>query len=164
MAENPIQFDQRNGEDRRSDLKCSNHEGFVIMIATVSAQMKVVMDNQKELFDRMNSNSAQLTDVKRIVSNGMSDKIKDVCEEMKEVCTAVKASQIIHTKECEVIKDRIESLEEFSWFRNSMTQIRDNLFWYTLKGIILMVIILASINFTNELVKDGLARLVTLFK
>jgi len=164
MSDNPIQFDQRDGEDRRSGVVCNNHEGFIIMIATVSAQMKIVLENQKEVFDRLNSNSTQLTDVKRIVSNGMSDKIKEVCEEMKGVCKTMRDEHKTSSEACAKIKDRVETLEEFSWFRNSMTQIRDNLFWYTLKGIILLVLILASLNLTNELVKDGLAKLLTLFK
>jgi len=164
MPDNPIQFDQRGGEDRRSGLTCGNHEGFIIMIATVSAQMKIVLENQKEVFDRLNETSAQLTDVKRIVSNGMSDKIEDVCEEMREVCETMKVEREVSSEACGKIKDRVETLEEFSWFRNSMTQIRDNLFWCTLKGIILLVLILASLNLTNELVKDGLAKLLTLFK
>lgn len=106
------------------------------MIARLERKLDEIAERQIDHIER-------IIRLEGIVTNGLSSNVKAIKDKVEAVCTGYEA--------------RLQTLEEFKWFRTWMTSLRDNIFKNLLMlalggGVIYMVI-----RFGDQLIKKILA-------
>ena len=103
-------------DERRQNWTCGAHEeSFRILHQKLDAIIERQIDYVKTSA-RIESKQEQ---IEKIVTNGLSHNLADLSKKLDGFC--------------EEVRGRLNSLEDFQWFRLPVTKLRDKLFWYALK-------------------------------
>jgi hypothetical protein len=103
--------------------------------------------------EKASVNRENIEVVRRLVSNGLSDKITQISTEIKTFCEETGTTLTSLTT-------RVESLEQFKWFRDAITKLRDNVWWSLLKVLSIIILLLIVIHMTGQDVTTLLSRLL----
>ena len=117
-------------QERRSD--CLAHASLEATLGSMNEKLDLLMAGQLEYSNRISV-------LETLVKNGMSHNIIEIKNKMETVC--------------EQYGKRLTVLESFAWFRNSVNNIRDNLFMNLIRLAVIGGIIYVLVHFGNEIVK-----------
>lgn len=126
------------GIERR--VRCDGHDKLMEQ----STQNNIIIQQMQKMLDEMHrdiqANGRIVTELNRIVTNGLSSRVKETHENVEKLCVRVKKLSEEHD-------GRLEKLEEFAWFRDMITKFRNNMFFTVMKlsGLIFMILVLANL-------------------
>ncbi len=115
--------------------KCPLHDGLVEWIKEERSERKEVMVKLDKLIEKQAEHHEEIMHVRSIVSDGLQTKVRETAERVDIICKKV----II--------------LEDFKWFRDWVTGLRDHVFESILKIGVWGGAIYAAIHFGNKFVE-----------
>lgn len=148
------------GEERR--VNCNDHKEFLVKTTQMSTMMTQIMETQKDIATRLLDLTREVGNLKHIVTNGMSDRIRETHAVTKTLCTKIEECQNLRNTMVQGFEGRLRPVEEFSWFREKITKIRNNFFWYVTMFFFLVVASLTAATLTKEMLLQALAKAVGL--
>jgi hypothetical protein len=130
---------------------CSAHTDFINMLiqskereAGMQSKLEEHGEMLKELVSVQRAQAVQIDNINRIVTNGLQSNItsiKDSLIDMKKDFTSF----------CNDTRGKIEEIEKFAWFRNAMNKFRDKFFWRAMTFLVLVIIFLALLHYSDVL-------------
>jgi len=111
---------------------CSAHESLEATLQNMNDKLDSLMAGQLEYSNRISV-------LETLVKNGMSHNIIEIREKLETIC--------------EQYGRRLAILESFAWFRNSVNNIRDNIFINIIKLAVVGGVIYILVHFGNEIIK-----------
>jgi hypothetical protein len=116
-------------QERRTD--CLAHASLEATLGSMNEKLDLLMAGQLEYSNRISV-------LETLVKNGMSHNIIEIKNKMETVC--------------EQYGKRLTVLESFAWFRNSVNNIRDNLFMNLIRLAVIGGVFYLLIHFGKEIV------------
>lgn len=103
---------------------CPDHGKMMELLGRIEQRLEDGQRTMIELKEICACNSGAVKEVKGIVTNGLKSDV-------------------------ERIKQTMQILEDFDWFRKGIQKMRDRLFWNALKGVCLVVIFMVLFHLTD---------------
>ena len=113
-------------------MECKSHDRLTDALDSINAKLDLMMERQLEYSNR-------LVKLEGIVTNGLSHNVVEIREKIEKVC--------------ESYGKRLAVLESFSWFRNAVSNLRDNLFINLIKLAVIGGSVYLVAHFGTELLK-----------
>jgi len=140
------------------DIKqCDNHDEHTRSIAEHGARIAQLEKQDDKLFSILDEHTKTLSSINSCMRQ-ISSQIENIEKTFARKIVDTNNTVAINKKELEDMKDTVDEIAEFAWFRTKVTWVRDNVFW-TLAGLLalsiggLMVLHTASNKFVDILLK-----------
>jgi hypothetical protein len=124
--------------------ECNKHQDLVVNLQEAAKLMAILKTGQERIEHTLEAMGckqdkyiAQTARLESIVTNGLSHNVIEIREKIEAVCSN--------------LGDRVALLERFSWFRDWVTSLRDDLFKNTLKAVFLGGCIYTLLHFGDKL-------------
>ena len=109
--------------------ECPQHSHLETKLESIEDKLDLIIDRQLEYSNR-------ITKLETLVTNGLSNNVIEIRTKMDVIC--------------EEFGKRLMELESFSWFRKSVSKLRDNLFIYFIQLSIVGGVVYVLIHFGKD--------------
>lgn len=109
--------------------ECPQHSHLEVKLDSIEDKLDLIIDRQLEYSNR-------ITKLETLVTNGLSHNVIEIRTKMDVIC--------------EEFGERLTELESFSWFRKSVSKLRDNLFIYFIQLSIVGGVVYVLIHFGKD--------------
>ena len=128
-------------ERRSIENKCILHDGMMENFKRGDDRMNSIDSKLDKIIDMQSNHRNDITHLKDIVENGLKNKVIE----------AIEATKILDIK-IDNISNRLIPIENFSWFQEWMTDMRNNLFKKSLSLAMIGGGIYIIVHFGNKFI------------
>lgn len=114
---------------------CLAHPGMTKTLERIEDKMDELIVQQTTIVNRQLEHIERIVRVEAVVTNGLSHNVQHIVNEMASLC------------------NRINKIDEFKWFREWMTKLRDDLFANILRVVFIVGGIAVIIYFAEGIIR-----------